>query len=69
MLFNKNIQPCCSYCQSGSKINDEEVMCLKRGIVSAFGSCRKFEYDPLKRIPGKPELVEDSPFTEEDFSL
>lgn len=69
MLFNKKMEPCCSYCKAGRKLNDEEVVCEHKGIVDAWGSCRKFEYDPLKRIPGKADLLEDDQFSEEDFEL
>lgn len=69
MLFLKKIEPSCSYCDSGSRISDTEVACLRRGIVSAQGSCRKFKYDPLKREPPHTENLDAGKFTQEDFSL
>ena len=30
----------------------------KKGIVEPDGRCRKYSYDPLKRRPKKPLLVE-----------
>lgn len=69
MLFNKKIEPCCSYCESGVRISDEDVACLKKGIVSSAGSCRHFKYDPLKREPPVPAPVDAERFTEEDFTL
>ena len=44
-------------------------MCPKRGVVSAAGSCRRFRYDPLKRVPPKPLSVDFSHLKEEDFVL
>ena len=29
MLFRKNIDPRCAYCAKGSRINDEQVVCVK----------------------------------------
>ena len=69
MLFNKKIEPCCSYCRFGVKISDDEVMCLKKGVVSAFGKCRRFKYDPLRREPPAHVLFDAKEFSEKDFSL
>ena len=69
MLFNKKIDPCCSYCSTGTRISETEVACLKRGIVSAAGQCRKFKYDPLKRRPPDPAAPVSGKFTGEDFSI
>lgn len=69
MLFSKEIEPRCAYCQRGARLNDEKVMCLKKGIVSAAGQCRRFKYDPLKRVPPRPTVLDFSKLSEEDFSL
>ena len=67
-LFGKKIEPACIYCQYG-RVNQEgdRVFCLKKGIVNAFGSCRAFLYDPLKRIPKKITLSND--LNEKDFEI
>lgn len=69
MLFNKKIEPSCSYCARGTRLNDTEVACLRCGIVSAGGSCRHFKYDPLRREPAHPVLLDTGKFSDEDFSL
>lgn len=69
MLFNKKIEPCCSYCMKGSKINEREVACLRKGIVSSGGRCTQFKYDPLRREPPHPALLKTEGFSEEDFQL
>ena len=51
MLFRKRIKYCCSYCANGTQVDDDQVLCIKRGVVFAYGKCRKFIYDPLKRAP------------------
>ncbi len=68
-LFNKNIEPCCAYCQSGTRISETEVACLRRGVVSSAGQCRKFAYDPLKREPPCPAPVPSEKYAQEDFSI
>ena len=50
MLFRKKIDPRCAYCAKGTRISDEEVACVKCGIVAAEHHCGAFRYDPLKRI-------------------
>ena len=69
MLFRKKITRSCSYCVFGAKIEADEVVCAKKGIVSASGSCRKFKYDPCKRIPLKQKALDFSKYNEHDFSL
>ena len=69
MLFQKDIEPRCAYCKKGARLEDDRVMCLKKGIVSASGSCRGFRYDPLKRVPPKPLHADFSKLKDEDFVL
>ena len=69
MLFKKDIEPSCSYCKNGVKISQTQVACLRRGVVSAAGQCKKFSYDPLKREPEPPSQLDASKFSLEDFSL
>ena len=42
---------------------------FKKGVVSTEGSCRKFEYDPCKRVPVKPKALDFSKYDEQDYSL
>ncbi len=69
MLFRKNIDPCCAYCEYGRTLSETEVGCVRRGVVSSGGSCGKFKYDPLKREPPRPAIIETDRYTEEDFTL
>ena len=69
MLFRKNIDPRCAYCAKGSRINDEQVVCVKRGVVAPEDHCGAFKYDPLKRVPPRPAALETERLKEEDFSL
>ena len=69
VLFRKDIEPRCAYCTKGSKINDREVICSRKGIVAAEFSCRSFRYDPLRREPPRPIKLETSKLREEDFQI
>ena len=69
MLFRKKMPRSCSYCQYGALLNDDEVLCVKKGIVNANRSCRKFFYDPCKRIPSKAKASNFNKYEKEDFSL
>ena len=69
MLFSKNIEPDCTYCQFGAKITDTEIACIKRGIIEIGSSCRKFCYDPIKREPSKPVMIKTNDLTEDQFDL
>ena len=69
MLFRKKIAKSCSYCARGTKIDDEQVLCMKKGIVPTNSKCRKFLYDPCKRVPAKPKALDFEKYNKEDYSL
>ncbi|MDD6188528.1 MAG: hypothetical protein PUB32_02990 [Clostridiales bacterium] len=69
MLFRKNVEPCCSYCAHSSPIDEETVICVKKGVVKSWGKCRRFEYDPLKREPETPSKPVTSGLSEDDFKI
>ncbi|MDD4510154.1 MAG: hypothetical protein PHY23_04520 [Oscillospiraceae bacterium] len=69
MLFRKEIEPRCAYCAKGAQAEEDQVVCIKRGIVSPSYHCRSFQYDPLRRTPPPPAPPRKRPFSPEDFSL
>ncbi|MEA5141954.1 MAG: hypothetical protein VB023_00015 [Oscillibacter sp.] len=69
MLFRKHMEPRCAYCKKGSVISETEVACVKRGVVAPWDACPSFRYDPLKRMPPRPEKLDTSTLKKEDFSL
>lgn len=69
MLFAKKIEPRCAYCARGTDLADGNVICRKKGVVAAGSSCRGFRYDPLKRTPPKPAVLDLGKLSAEDFKL
>jgi len=69
MLFRKITERSCSFCLHCTKLNDEQVLCSKRGVMPVNGKCTKFVYDPCKRIPGKAKALDFSKYDQEDYSL
>jgi len=69
MLFKKDMEPRCAYCARGAKLDDDSVLCVKRGCVPLSHACRNFRYDPLKRVPPKLALPDFSRLDQEDFTL
>ena len=69
MLFRNDHEPSCSYCANGAPVGEENIICVKKGIVKPWGKCRRFSYDPLKRVPEAPELPSGKELREEDFQL
>ncbi|MDL2324464.1 hypothetical protein LJC61_04865 [Ruminococcaceae bacterium OttesenSCG-928-A16] len=67
-LFGNSITPACIYCQFGRPSPDGiMVLCKKFGPVSPYYSCKKYIYNPIKRVPRKaPKLPSFSP---EDFDI
>lgn len=69
MLFRKRIEKSCEYCAHSTKCSSDQMLCTKRGIVSITYACRKFLYDPFKRVPAKPKALDFTKYDEDDFSL
>ena len=67
MLFRKKIDRYCTYCQFAGKIDDETMVCQFCGIVPSDHRCRRFRYDPLRRIPGRPAAPKHT-YDDADFS-
>lgn len=70
MLFRKKMPVDCHYCSRSATLDlENSVLCSKYGIISCKEKCRKFKYDPYKRIPLKPKAIDFSKYKEEDFTL
>ena len=67
-LFGARIEPACGYCGIGRETEDgAKILCPKVGVMTPSDSCRKFRYDPLKRVPA---AVRPLPcYRTEDFEL
>jgi hypothetical protein len=67
MIFSSEIKPMCIYCEHAKAAigdDDNHMVCRYKGVVTFDFSCRKYIYDPLKRIPRRrplplPELYEE----------
>ena len=68
-LFQKKIEPRCTYCARGRALSEDQVICDRKGVMSAGSRCRSFKYDPLKRVPPRPAKADFSRLKDEDFVL
>lgn len=69
MLFRKKIQRSCAYCTHGVSMGNGQILCSRRGFCTESDSCRRFRYDPFKRIPKKEKALDFSRYEKDDFSL
>lgn len=69
MLFRKNIQRQCAYCAHGTRLNEDQIHCAKKGIKDPADHCLFFSYDPMKRVPAKSKAVDFEKYEEYDYSL
>lgn len=67
-LFGNNIDPACIYCEFSRESTDANmVLCRKFGPVAPYYKCKKYIYNPLKRVPKRqPSLPQ---FSEDDFKI
>ena len=67
-LYGNTVQPSCEHCAHGRKSFDgKAVLCDRKGVMPLYHHCRKFRYDPLKRIPFRQPRL--GSYTEEDFRI
>lgn len=67
-LSGKNVSPKCIYCETGIVTDDgKTILCKRKGVMQPDSFCRKFRYDPLKRVPDTVKM--QTGFSEEDFAL
>ena len=69
MLFRKKITRACAHCVHGTQLEDEQVLCCKKGVRTVYDKCFKFRYDPCKRIPLKAKAMDFSKYDDADYSL
>lgn len=69
MLFRKKIERSCAYCTHGVLLEDGNILCSKKGMRTIDQKCRRFHYDPCKRIPSKAKVLDFTKYDQEDFSL
>lgn len=69
MLFRRKIERCCGLCSRGTNLENDQVLCIKRGMVSKHNACIRFSYDPCKRYPLKQKALNFSQFKDDDFKL
>lgn len=69
MLFRKKIPRSCTTCQYSAALSDHQMICSKRGVIADSYSCRKYRYDPCKRIPPTMKAPNFEKYSDEDFKL
>lgn len=69
MLFRKKHPRDCRYCTFGTMMDEDTVLCTKRGVRSVEKPCRKFSYDPCKRTPPRTKALNFNKYHEDDFTL
>lgn len=69
MLFRKKMPKSCTLCLRSTILSDTEVLCTKHGIRPVESYCRKFKYDPCKRVPPRPKAPDFTRYEQDDFSL
>ena len=63
-----NQPPSCGYCRFGKAAPDgKTVLCQKRGVTHPGMYCKKFLYDPLRRVPMPSPVLPD--YSPEDFAI
>lgn len=67
-LYGNHIEKACGVCQHGRRsVDGQTVLCRYKGVVPAEKRCRRFVYDPLKRIPVR--MPAPPSHSAEEFSL
>jgi len=69
MLFDRNIEPSCTYCSHSTDIGRGEIVCVRHGIMAGSGYCGAFRYEPTKRVPQVFPGIKTKGLSQKDFAL
>ena len=68
-LCRNDVEKLCLYCaHSSSELNNQTVLCIKYGAVNKSHICKKYKYNPLKRLPPKRVKLKTN-FKPGDFDI
>lgn len=69
-IFRQKVEPACCYCSHAIAITETNVTCArKKKFMDLDSKCRRFQYDPLKRVPAKQKALDFSKYEQYDYSL
>ena len=67
-LYGNSISPACEYCATGRLSADgKAVLCDKKGVMPLYQHCRRYAYDPLKRIPHRAPVLKA--YSDDEFRI
>lgn len=67
-LFGNHVEPACRHCRFSRETADGRMMlCQHQGVVAPYYSCRKYRYDPLRRVPSRQAVLPE--YDKSDFEL
>lgn len=69
MLFRKRTPRSCPMCLYSTNLSEHQLLCSKCGVVADSYSCRKYKYDPCKRIPPTVRAPDFQKYRDDDFKL
>jgi len=69
MLFDKKSYRFCVNCIYSAPMDEDTILCSKKGVLPADMHCLKFKYDPLKRTPPRKKQLDFSDVSNDDFTL
>ena len=70
MIYRECENPKCLFCAYSAAIaTTDDMVCSKYGIVNQDSKCKKFRYDPQKRLTKRKPKLDTKKFKEEDFAL
>jgi len=68
LLRAGDYKPACEFCRHGKPSPDgHSVLCSLRGVMRRQSSCKKYEYDPIKRRPERAPMLPE--FDPGEFTL
>lgn len=67
-LYGNKVNPACETCRFGQvTVDGRAILCSHRGAMPRYAQCRRYTYDPLKRVPH--HKAPQTAYDPADFSL
>ena len=51
LRLGEGVEKSCALCAHSTETEQGKCFCIKKGFVYSSDVCRKYEYDPFKRVP------------------
>ena len=63
-LYRPSVPKSCATCAHATRLSEQDMLCRRHGVVYEGYKCRRYVYDPIKRVPQRmPPVPQGKTYT------